>query len=276
LRHEFIPFLETYNPNIQTAIWRMSQTLAGDQEVVDGVIQKAWDECVRQKGEGYVALSIPDFLSQPKGIQRGLFRKAISRIRLGLRDIDFGVVERGIAAAANPTNSQRIDLTAGLCLLTEADVVWIAAWEADLPTFYWPQITGEELELVIPGTTDLGDGWHVQADQVEISKLERSRALKNDNPYHAWMDADQLGHPLYIRRRRSGDRFQPLGMGGQSKKLADFFINVKIPRRARDAWPLVCTNETIHWIPGYRQSHQSRITEQSQELLALRMEKVSE
>jgi tRNA(Ile)-lysidine synthase len=276
LRHEFIPFLETYNTNVQTAIWRMSQTLAGDQEVVDEVIQTAWDECFRQQGAGFVALSIPDFLNQLRGIRRGLFRKAISKIRPGLRDIDFLSIERGIEAVDNSTRSQRIDLAAGLCLLTEQDVVWIATWEADLPTFDWPQITGKNLELDNPGITDLGKGWRVEVTQVESSKLERSNAMKNTNPYQAWIDSNQLDHPLSIRRRKPGDRFQPLGMDGKSKKLADFYINVKIPRRARDAWPLVCTDTTIHWIPGYRQSHQSRITEQSRELLALRMEKVIE
>lgn len=275
LRHEFILLLETYNPNIQAAIWRMSKTLADDHEALEGLVQTAWKECVRQEGEGYLALSIQYFISQPMGIQRGLFRKAISMIRPGLRDIDFDVVERGIAVMIKPTASSRIDLTAGLCMLVESDVVWIAAWDVALPTSDWPQIAGEELELVIPGTVDLGNGWLVRVEHVEGTKLERSKAFSNDNPYRAWMDASNVGNPLCIRKRQSSDRFQPLGLDGHSQKLAHFYINLKIPRRARDAWPLICKDEIIHWIPGYRQSHQSGITDQSTKLLTLNMEKIS-
>jgi len=56
-------------------------------------------------------------------------------------------------------------------------------------------------------------------------------------PHQAWVDADTVGSPLYVRARRPGDRFAPLGMDGHTMKLSDFMINVKIPRRARDRWP---------------------------------------
>ena len=39
--------------------------------------------------------------------------------------------------------------------------------------------------------------------------------------------------PLVVRNRRPGDRFRPLGLGGQ-KKLQDFFVDRKVAREARD------------------------------------------
>ena len=79
------------------------------------------------------------------------------------------------------------------------------------------------------------------------------------DPYQAWLDADEVGSPLVSRGRLPGERFQPLGMEGRSMKLAEFMVNVKIPRRARANWPLVCTHEEILWVPGYRIGNAHRI-----------------
>ena len=39
---------------------------------------------------------------------------------------------------------------------------------------------------------------------------------------------------------RRGTRIKPLGMEGHSVKISDLMVNVKMPRRARAGWPLVC------------------------------------
>jgi len=36
------------------------------------------------------------------------------------------------------------------------------------------------------------------------------------------------------------------------QKLSDFFINEKLPPRARGRWPLLCAGEKIIWVPGFR------------------------
>ena len=54
-----------------------------------------------------------------------------------------------------------------------------------------------------------------------------------------------------------------------SLKLSDFFVNVKLPGRARAGWPLICTGETIAWIPGYRLAHPFRITQDTRQVLKL-------
>jgi hypothetical protein len=38
-------------------------------------------------------------------------------------------------------------------------------------------------------------------------------------------------------------------------------VNEKMPQRARDRWPLLCSGKTIIWVPGYRPAHPFRLTE---------------
>jgi tRNA(Ile)-lysidine synthase len=44
-------------------------------------------------------------------------------------------------------------------------------------------------------------------------------------------------------------------MEGHSKKLQDFFTDLKIPKSVRSRIPLVVAPEGIVWVVGYRQDH---------------------
>jgi tRNA(Ile)-lysidine synthase len=62
-----------------------------------------------------------------------------------------------------------------------------------------------------------------------------------------------------IRNRRSGDRFQPLGLAF-SKKLKDFLIDRKIPAEVRDRLPLLVRNGEIVWVAGVEISERFKVT----------------
>jgi len=57
--------------------------------------------------------------------------------------------------------------------------------------------------------------------------------------------------PLWVRYRNPGDIFQPSGMTN-SKKLQDFMVDSKIPRRDRDLVPLIVSNKGIAAVVGRR------------------------
>src|SRR5574339_657395 len=55
LRHLLIPTLESYNPRFREVLWRTSRYLAGDYEILSGVLDEAWKSCVIQQNEEFVA-----------------------------------------------------------------------------------------------------------------------------------------------------------------------------------------------------------------------------
>lgn len=84
-------------------------------------------------------------------------------------------------------------------------------------------------------------------------------------PEVATLDAQQLVYPLILRRWRAGDRFQPLGMEGRSKKLKDYFTDEKWSRYDKEnAWILTSGDGTICWIVGHRIDHRYRVRENTQ------------
>jgi tRNA(Ile)-lysidine synthase len=67
----------------------------------------------------------------------------------------------------------------------------------------------------------------------------------------AEVDAAAVGLSLFLRRRRNGDRFLPLGMDG-TKKLQDFFVDERVPSDQRDCLPIFENERGIVWVGGLR------------------------
>ena len=84
---------------------------------------------------------------------------------------------------------------------------------------------------------------------------------------------DALVGDLLVRRRRPGDRFRPFGLAGE-KKLQDLFVDAKVPRRLRDAVPIVCDRDGILWVVGYRIAERARVGSTAKRMLRLRVQPV--
>ncbi len=275
IRHELLPYLESYNPGIRQLLWQTADLLREDRRILDQTIDNAWQLCLGEKGQGYLALELARLKEQPLGLKRQIFRRAIHELRPGLQNIDYEAINRAVELVEQPAASAQVDLAAGLRLKVEASMLWIADWETDLPTGGWPQWLAGEQNLPIPGRLSLDNGWQLSAQRVSIqTHPEIERILNNPDPYQAWVSLDSLERPLKVRSRQPGDRFRPLGLGGHTIKLADFMINVKMPVRARRRWPLVISGTEIVWVPGFRLAHPYRLQAENREVVHLRLQRL--
>jgi tRNA(Ile)-lysidine synthase len=271
LRHELIPHLEDFAPGFSKRLWQTADILMEDHAVLDSMIERAWEACLSQTGAGYRAFNYHGLVTQPVGMQRCLLRRAASKLRPGLRDIDYAAIKRAIEFLADPPPGRKIDWIAGLHLMYEADQIWLANWEADLPTIQWPQAQQDEsLELSVPGKLSLEAGWELHAEIVPPPQTYEP-IYNNPDPYQAWFDQESLQTPLTVRTRLPGDRMQLQGMETGKVKLSDLMINLKLPRRAREGWPVVCSGEQIGWLPGLRQAAPFQITAETKALVYLRL-----
>jgi tRNA(Ile)-lysidine synthase len=267
LRHELIPFLETYNPRLKQALWRSADTLAADHALLTDILAEAWKRTCRTEGES-IALDLEMLRTCPPGVQRSLLRAALGKLLPSLRNIGYTEIERALAFVAKPSRSGGMDWTANLCLYIEGNCLWVQPAGTLRPEPAWLQLTtSEPQELTIPGQVMLAQGWRITAS---IQAYDPSHPFPTD-PLQAWLDADQLTLPLVLRKCHPGDRFQPLGMDGHSLKLADFWTNNALPRQARPAWLLVFSGEEIAWLPGFRPAHFCRIQASTSRLVSLKV-----
>jgi tRNA(Ile)-lysidine synthase len=280
LRHELIPALESYNPRIRETLVRTALALQGDEALLAEVVDAAWQKSVLEQGPGFVAFDRSALESSSPALRRNLFKRAAFLLRPGLRDVDFAALER--AAALQP-----VDLAGGLRLFSEGEKIYLAAYEADLPSADWPQVSEQfyptgtmsvssNQSSVFSDQYPVGEGWLLTCESVLLNTPWRGQAehrTLNTDPWSALLDADLTGDKLRVRTVRTGDRFQPLGMSGVSVKLQDFFVNIKLPRRARKKWPLVCVEDEIAWVGGLRLAHPFRVTEKTRRVLKLTIRK---
>ncbi len=269
LRHLLIPTLESYNPRFREAVWRASRSLAGDHEIVAHMLDDAWKEVVTQESKGFIAFDLSTLTRHRLGLQRNLIRRAMERLHPDNLDAGFATLERATNFVADPEHPTRMDLTKGLHLLREGPLIYVVAGHITLPVERWPQLPEEKLviSLNIPDQVELSGGWKLNCERWNIASLAMEEARSNEDPFQVWLDAQELSNSLELRARQDGDRFEPLGMDGHETKLSDFFINVKLPQRARDRWPLLCKGERVVWVPGYRPAHPFRITESTRQAL---------
>jgi tRNA(Ile)-lysidine synthase len=92
--------------------------------------------------------------------------------------------------------------------------------------------------------------------------------LDFNNNFKVLLDYEKSGNSLWVRTRRPGDRFHPLGMSG-SKKLKDFFIDEKVQREERDLILLLVSNNKILWVVGMRVSEEVRLTDKTKKVLII-------
>jgi tRNA(Ile)-lysidine synthetase-like protein len=91
---------------------------------------------------------------------------------------------------------------------------------------------------------DLGGGL-TAVREYEHVWLERTPvALDGEVRWGEWRIASELPG-LKVRAWRAGDR-----LAGRSKKIQDVFVDAKIPRSARETWPLVVRGDEVLAVPG--------------------------
>lgn len=275
LRHTLIPELEKYNPRFKDALVRTARALQGDYAALHADMAAMWEDVIVASGDGWVAFDQHLLAACEPGIRNGLLRRAGETLRPESRDIGFETLERAGAFVQQP-GGREVDFVNGLYLFSESGKIYLAAYEADLPLGQWPQVAVEQLPVRWQ-RLELGSGWVLLVKRMLVVKKAAPGSEKwrqNGDNWTAWLDAGLTAGRLKVRGRREGDRFQPLGMAEGAVKLSDFFINVKLPRRARDRWPLVCAGDEIVWIPGYRIAHRFRVTDKTRWVLKLALRKL--
>ena len=91
---------------------------------------------------------------------------------------------------------------------------------------------------------DLGGGI-TAVREYDRAWLERTPvALEGEVRWGEWRIASDLPG-LKVRAWRAGDR-----LAGRSKKIQDVFVDAKIPRSARESWPLVVRGDEVVAVPG--------------------------
>ncbi len=274
LRHELLPYLQTYNVNIREVLQRSASVIAADYELLREQLDIAWRQVVCSESTQAITFDLLDWRALPLALRRSTLREAIHRLRRALRNIDFVHVENAVGILADGETGAQATLPQGLMLTIGYDTFIVADEDyrdlPDLPLL----LTGQALPLALPGRTRLPESAWVLEVQVSPPSAIPDAGVAAAWGWEAYLDAETVGPSPVLRPRRPGDRFCPLGMEGRGKRVNEFMINEKIPASWRAHIPLLVNDQDqIMWVCGWRPDERARVTQATQHVVCLRFER---
>lgn len=264
IRHRILPLLTEMNPRVLAALQRTADLLAEQELALDDLLVPLWVEVLIVQAEDRIVIQRGRLSQLPKGVQALLLRRGIARLRGDLQGIEKVHIDALLDLVASHCAHGKLDLP-GFVARFHGDELTLEEGETDNPlSFEVPVVLGRteipslgiSLDLSIEDRIGAGESQIAEDSEVEVA------------------DADRVQFPLHLRGRRPGDRFAPLGLGGE-KKLKDFYIDERVPFYDRDRVPLLCDRQKIIWVVGLRLSDAVRVTSETKKVLIMRKERLT-
>jgi tRNA(Ile)-lysidine synthase len=273
LRHELLPILESYNPNVRRRLQHTARVVAADYELLTRLRRRAWEETILEASDQALVFDLAAWRAQPLALRRALVRQAVFRLRPQLRDVSFVHVENAVRLASEGETGTQATLPGDLMLSVGYECLVLASTGYELPIEGPALHPGEEIDVPLPGTiSPPGDRWELNTSLLETWSQED--VVSRHDRWTAHLDRATLHEPLILRTRRPGDRFRPQGMGGHAPRLSDWMINAKIPHHVRDRLPLLVAAEEIVWVCGWRVSETAIVRDTTRSVARFQFQQV--
>ena len=262
VRHDLIPVLQTYNPRIRQTLSHLAEIVSEDEKVLSTLTRQIFKDILVPSQDTQESqschISRSRFLDLPRALQRRCIRRVVAFIKGDTRRLTFAHIEAAIAYITAFSRPSAAYECAGITVSHHChDVIAMTKSSERLQLPLW-----EAQHLFVPAEIKLhAIGCRIRTWR-ESSFLDDAPASRSGLPAYdpmiAHFDEDTFGLPLTVRPWQDGDVFCPSGMGGKRKKLQDYFVDTKVPKRMRRQIPLIVAPEGILWISGYRQDDRFR------------------
>ncbi len=257
VRREVIPILNRLVPSGIDALCKLADICREDDRCLDHQVDALSSSAVKRDSAGGWAIDRRLLLELPQAFQRRCIRNLFRQNDDQFRSPSIRTVDRLIHLASKREAGSSLDVKGGRVVVDDRCLQFVPLQAREIPPAGHPYGRCQELlpvpgELVWPGTDQ-----RLQVQQQARVQIDSALLLGKDR---ILVDADRVSQPLMVRNWLPGDRFYPSGMRGHSKKLQDFFTDLKIPPATRARIPLVVAPEGILWVVGYRQDGRWALT----------------
>lgn len=239
IRLEVMPLLEHINDNAMQNITNVSKEMAETSEYINKDVDEAYNTYVEEK-DGKLFLNDDSFAVDPV-VLTGVIRKMIENTAGKLKDITR-IHVGDVVNLQDKQVGKKIDLPYSIVAEREYEGISLYSESDDL------EVSTDENEVIITFEDEGFD--HNNIEELKFTK---------------WLDYDKIDE-VEIRTRKKGDYIIVNSDGGR-KKLKDYFIDEKIPRRERDGVLLVADGNHILWVVGHRISEAVKVTPETKKVI---------
>jgi tRNA(Ile)-lysidine synthase len=255
IRHELLPMLERdYVPGISRRLTELGGEMRALDDLATTLAERELESLTLAPGmiDAARLAEVPEALINP------LLRGFIARTAANLRRFDRVHIDmlRRLALEGGP--SAAIELPGGWRAERDYQALKLARRIAR-PTGRYT------IALALDGDTRIDIArLMISASQKPADSVAIPTSLRE-----AVFDAEQVVRGgLIARSFRDGDRIAPLGIEGH-RKLKEVYIDRKIPRAKRTAWPIVMLGGEIAWVPGVVRARVGLVTRATESVIRL-------
>ncbi|MBH0178499.1 MAG: tRNA lysidine(34) synthetase TilS [Nitrospira sp.] len=255
IRHEIIPALQRVSPASVEALCRLADVCREDDRYLDEQVAALSAARIDRLPDGEQMIERSFLQELPLAVQRRLIHSSLRRCSPVDQPPSLYTVELVRQAMMKKNRVSNMATRSGSVIVEKNVVRFFPLRPRDQPHDRPHQTV--PMVLSVPGTT----AWAATGQRIHAERLLRKNIHETVHRKDRIMvDADRIDGPLVVRAWQPGDRFCPFGMKGGSKKLQDFFTDLKVFGGDRTSIPVVATAERILWVVGYRQDDRSAIT----------------
>ena len=257
IRHELIPILQSYNPNIIQQLCNTAELLGKDELLLDEMAKQVFISSKIDKE--HVMLDIKKIRSEAEAIRYRVYKQAIMAMKGDLKKISF----RHIKAIENLTLSEKPNSIINLYNNIQVKRCYSSLIFCLKPT---SEENPQPMDIKGEGIYQLSDGRRLD---IRLTEHIPDR-LDSQQKAEFFIDGDSLPFPWELRYFRDGDRFNPSRMNG-NKKIKDLFIDLKIPLSERKNIPLLLSENEIFFVVGLRLAEKARPKPSSKHIVSIKI-----
>jgi tRNA(Ile)-lysidine synthase len=222
VRRDLLPQLDALSPDARRTVAQLAD------KTREGIatLERAVSHALLQQTAGAVRLSRGALREMTAELAPYAYRQALVALLGDAREFSRRHYAIMAHAVDGPTGAT-LRLPRGVVLTVDPEVLVLSLGELRTP------VVAAGFEAPLPFSGVVG-AWRVSAVA--------------DGGMPGEGDAVVAPRGAVVRGRRPGDRIRPRGMRGH-KKLQDYYVDRKVPRRERDAAPVIACGAEVLWTP---------------------------
>lgn len=261
IRNQLLPMAEQFIcPKTVGHIAKTAEDIGMIEEFLDSICQREYESVVVVKEKENLRIACLNFDKMHNYLKREILYRAISQLAGVKKDIARVHIEALMRLFDSQVGS-RIDLPYGICGRKSYEYVELFIKESMAEAEEIPEMT--ETVLQIPGDTFFSKGQIIKA---RIFTYDNTQEIPKKK-YTKWFDYDKIKKCLVVRNRSASDYFYFDDC--HKKMVKDYMVNEKIDRVQRDKIFLICEENHMIWMPGYRISAYYKVNNETERVLEL-------
>ena len=254
IRHHVVPTLKAINPAFLDTMRLNTSHLAAVYSIFLRQLQDVRQQTVVSNADGSKSIAIAPLLAQPDA-EPFLFEF--------LSDDGFPpAVAHDILRSICQHRSGATFFSHSHRAVVDRDCILVQPLEAVRSV----QLSADSVFLIDASDAEVFSPLHLALRTLNVD----GDFVLSRSPRVAHLDASKLQFPLALRRWRQGDVFRPLGLKG-SKKLSDFFIDVKLSQPDKENVWVLESDGSIVWVVGLRIDDRFKFTDATSSVLELKL-----